>query len=168
MLALTLKAAVTCELLRLLWLGWTFKMWFKWFLPLIPTKGTVSWLQRSPGRKWWIPKREIWSRYFKVLSLQTYSYLRKHAFSSVVLAASVDRESITMGDSYLLFLSIFGVVWEGAISVHLMSSAPNVYIWVIFLAAAQFQNLLYYVVNLLLYRWPFYSRRQYRPSHDLL
>ena len=35
-----------------------------------------------------------------------------------------------MGDSYLLFLYIFGVVWEGTILVYFMSSGPNVYIWV--------------------------------------
>lgn len=52
---------------KLLWLGWMFEMWFKWFCPLILTEGAVSWLQRSPGRKIWIQNIDIWSRHFKVL-----------------------------------------------------------------------------------------------------
>lgn len=54
---------------RLLSLGWMFEMWFKWFLPLIATVGGVSWLQCSLGRKWYIQKRDIWSRHFKVFSI---------------------------------------------------------------------------------------------------
>lgn len=55
------------------------------------------------------------------MSPQIYFYFRKHALISVVLAASVNRGSVSMGDSCLLFLFIFGVVQKGTVSIDFTS-----------------------------------------------
>lgn len=79
---------------------------------------------------------------------QTHLYLREHAVSSVVLAVSVDRGSITMGDFCLLFFFIIflseRVLFQFTSSYFILMFASGL----IFLAAIQVYNLHCFVVHI--------------------